>query len=323
MTNFSQDELLKMYQLMVTIRRFEDRLYQLFLQGLVPGTLHQYQGQEAVAVGVCSALQPADIIFSTHRPVGHGVAKGMSLKSIAAEIMGKADGCAGGKGGQMHLTDVSVGMMPSNAIVGANIPIATGAAIGFMLRGEERVSISFFGDGAANIGAFHEGINLAAVKNAPVVFVCENNQYAASTHISLTMKIENVADRAESYGIPGVIVDGMDVMAVRETAEKAVERARRGGGPTLIEAKTYRFMGHSRGDPGKYRNEEELSEWRSRDPIPKYRAYLEAQGIDPLTLASLEESVDERIDEAVEYALAAPEPDASETYLNVYAERRK
>jgi TPP-dependent pyruvate/acetoin dehydrogenase alpha subunit len=323
MIKYTSEQLFDMYRLMVTIRRFEDHLYQLFLQGLVPGTLHQYQGQEAVAVGVCSALQPADIIFSTHRPVGHGVAKGMSLKSIAAEIMGKADGCAGGKGGQMHLTDVSVGMMPSNAIVGANIPIATGAAIGFMLRGEERVSISFFGDGAANIGAFHEGINLAAVKNAPVVFVCENNQYAASTHISLTMKIENVADRAESYGIPGVILDGMDVMAVRETAEKAVERARRGGGPTLIEAKTYRFMGHSRGDPGKYRSEEELSEWRSRDPIPKYRAYLEAQGIDPLTLASLEESVDERIDEAVEYALAAPEPDASETYLNVYAEHRK
>jgi len=323
MIKYTSEQLFDMYRLMVTIRRFEDHLYQLFLQGLVPGTLHQYQGQEAVAVGVCSALQPADIIFSTHRPVGHGVAKGMSLKSIAAEIMGKADGCAGGKGGQMHLTDVSVGMMPSNAIVGANIPIATGAAIGFMLRGEERVSISFFGDGAANIGAFHEGINLAAVKNAPVVFVCENNQYAASTHISLTMKIENVADRAESYGIPGVILDGMDVMAVRETAEKAVERARRGGGPTLIEAKTYRFMGHSRGDPGKYRDDKELSEWRSRDPIPKYRAYLEAQGIDPLTLASLEESVDERIDEAVEYALAAPEPDASETYLNVYAERRK
>ena len=207
MIKYTSEQLFDMYRLMVTIRRFEDHLYQLFLQGLVPGTLHQYQGQEAVAVGVCSALQPADIIFSTHRPVGHGVAKGMSLKSIAAEIMGKADGCAGGKGGQMHLTDVSVGMMPSNAIVGANIPIATGAAIGFMLRGEERVSISFFGDGAANIGAFHEGINLAAVKNAPVVFVCENNQYAASTHISLTMKIENVADRAESYGIPGVILD--------------------------------------------------------------------------------------------------------------------
>lgn len=323
MTNYSQDDLFIMYQLMVTIRRFEDHLYRLFLQGLIPGTLHQYQGQEAVAVGVCSALQPDDIIFSTHRPVGHGIAKGMSLKSIAAEIMGKADGCAGGKGGQMHLTDVSVGMMPSNAIVGANIPIATGAAIGFMLRGEERVSISFFGDGAANIGAFHEGINLAAVKNAPVVFICENNQYAASTHISLTMKIENIADRSVSYGIPGVIVDGMDVIAVREAAVRAVECARGGDGPTLIEAKTYRFMGHSRGDPGKYRSEEELLNWQSRDPIPKFRAYLEVQGADPQILDSLERSIDKEIDEAVQFALAVPQPDPGETYSHVYAERRK
>jgi TPP-dependent pyruvate/acetoin dehydrogenase alpha subunit len=323
MTKFTHEQLLKMYQLMVTIRRFENRLYQLFLQGLVPGTLHQYQGQEAVAVGVCTALQPDDIIFSTHRPVGHGIAKGMTLESIAAEIMGKADGCAGGKGGQMHLTDISVGMMPSNAIVGANIPIATGAALGFKLRGEERVSISFFGDGAANIGAFHEGINLAAVKNAPVIFICENNQYAASTHISLTMKIENIADRAESYGIPGKIVDGMDVIAVREITQQAVERARLGKGPTLIEAKTYRFMGHSRGDPGKYRGEVELSDWQSRDPIPLFRTYLVDHGVDRLTLDSLEESVDEGIDEAVKYALAAPHPDPSETYSHVYAERRK
>jgi TPP-dependent pyruvate/acetoin dehydrogenase alpha subunit len=323
MTKYSQEQLLEMYQLMITIRRFEDRLYQLFLQGLVPGTLHQYQGQEAVAVGVCTALQADDIIFSTHRPVGHGIAKGMTLKSIAAELMGKADGCAGGKGGQMHLTDVSVGMMPSNAIVGANIPIATGAALGFVLRGEERVSVSFFGDGASNIGTFHEGINLAAVKNAPVIFICENNQYAASTHISLTMKIENIADRAESYGIPGKIVDGMDVIAVREITEQAVDRARRGKGPTLIEAKTYRFMGHSRGDPGKYRAEDELSDWQSRDPIQKYRNYLVDQGVDQLTLESLEESVDKRINEAVKYALAAPHPDPSETYTHVYAERRK
>jgi len=323
MTKFTHEQLLKMYQLMVTIRRFENRLYQLFLQGLVPGTLHQYQGQEAVAVGVCTTLRPDDIIFSTHRPVGHGIAKGMTLKSIAAEIMGKADGCAGGKGGQMHLTDVSVGMMPSNAIVGANIPIATGAALGFKLRGEERVSISFFGDGAANIGAFHEGINLAAVKNAPVIFICENNQYAASTHISLTMKIENIADRAKSYGIPGKIVDGMDVIAVREITRQAVEQARRGNGPTLIEAKTYRFMGHSRGDPGKYRREDELSDWQSRDPIPLFRTYLVDRGVDRQTLDSLEESVDEGIDEAVKYALAAPHPDPSETYSHVYAERRK
>jgi TPP-dependent pyruvate/acetoin dehydrogenase alpha subunit len=323
MTKLSPEHLLKMYQLMITIRRFEDRLYQLFLQGLVPGTLHQYQGQEAVAVGVCSALREDDIIFSTHRPVGHGIAKGMPLKSIAAEIMGKANGCAGGKGGQMHLTDVSVGMMPSNAIVGANIPIATGAALSFKLRGEERVSISFFGDGAANIGAFHEGINLAAVKNAPVVFICENNQYAASTHISLAMKIDNIADRAQSYGIPGVVADGMDVLAVRENTEKAVKRARQGNGPTLIEAKTYRFMGHSRGDPGKYRDKSELSAWQSRDPIPKFRTYLLDQGIDQHTLETLEGKVDEAIDEAVKYALDSPHPDPSETYTHVYAELRK
>jgi pyruvate dehydrogenase E1 component alpha subunit len=223
----------------------------------------------------------------------------------------------------MHLTDVSVGMMPSNAIIGANIPIATGAALGFKLRGEERVSISFFGDGAANIGAFHEGINLAAVKNAPVILICENNQYAASTHISLTMKIENIADRAESYGIPGKTVDGMDVIAVWEITKGAVEQARRGNGPTLIEAKTYRFMGHSRGDPGKYRAEDELSDWQSRDPIPLFRSYLVDREVDRLTLDSLEESVDEGIDEAVKYALSAPHPDPSETYSHVYAKRRK
>ena len=170
---------------MVLIRRYEDHLYRLFLQGLVPGTLHQCQGQEAVAVGVCSALRRDDVIFSTHRPVGHLLAKGASLDAITAEIWGKATGCAGGKGGQMHLADFAVGAMVSNAIVGANIPIATGSAMAFRLRGLDRVAVSFFGDGAANIGAFHEGINLAAVKDAPVVFVCENNLYAASTHISL------------------------------------------------------------------------------------------------------------------------------------------
>jgi pyruvate dehydrogenase E1 component alpha subunit len=322
MTNLTKKQLLEMYQVMVTIRNFEHRLYQLFLEGVVPGTLHQYQGQEAVAVGVCTTLNADDLIFSTHRPVGHAIAKGMTLKSIAAEIFGKASGCAGGKGGQMHLTDVAVGMMPSNAIVGANIPIATGAALGFKLGGEERVAVCFFGDGAANIGTFHEGINLAAVKNAPVIFICENNQYAASTHISLTMKIENIADRAQSYGIPGIVVDGMDVIGVREITEQAVTRARGGNGPTLIEAKTYRFMGHSRGDPGKYRQEEELSDWQARDPIPRLRTQLLDQGVDQLTLDSLEESINEAIDEATNFAIAEPPPDPLETYSNVYAERR-
>jgi len=322
MKSLSQDQLLQMYRLMATIRQFEDRLYHLFLQGLVPGTLHQYQGQEAVAVGVCTALQVDDIIFSTHRPVGHGIAKGMILKSIAAEIMGKASGCAGGKGGQMHLTDVSVGMMPSNAIVGANIPIATGSALGFKLLGDKRVAVSFFGDGAANIGAFHEGLNLAAVKNAPVIFICENNQYAASTHFSLAMKIENIAQRAAGYGIPGKIVDGMDVISVRKLTQQAVDRARRGEGPTLIEAQTYRFMGHSRGDPGKYRTQDELSDWRSRDPISNFRSYLENHGVSGSLLDSINEAIDNEIDRAIEFAQAASEPDPAETYSHVYSQHR-
>ncbi len=319
MNPLQKEKLLEMYRLMATIRRFEDSLYQLFLQGRVPGTLHQYQGQEAVAVGVCSALQETDIIFSTHRPVGHGIAKGMQLTSIAGELWGKVTGCAGGRSGQMHLTDVEVGMMPSNAIVGANIPIATGAALAFKLRGEERVAVSFFGDGAANTGAFHEGINLAAVKNVPVVFVCENNQFAASTHISLTIKIENIADRAAAYGIPGVIVDGMDVLQVHQAALEAVERARSGGGPTLIETKTYRYKGHSRGDPGKYRSPEELDQWQARDPLPAFREHLLAQGIVENMLVEVEAGIDRAVNEAVRHAENAPEPDPEETYNYVYA----
>jgi pyruvate dehydrogenase E1 component alpha subunit len=321
MRSLTQDQLLEMYRLMVVIRSFEDYLYKLFLQGLVPSTLHQYQGQEAVAVGVCSALRADDLIFSTHRPVGHGIAKGMSLDAIAAELWGKATGCVGGKGGQMHLTDVSVGMMPSNAIVGANIPIATGAALGFKLRGDDRIAVSFFGDGASNIGAFHEGINLAAVKEAPVIFVCENNQYAASTHISLTTKIENIADRAAGYGIPGVIVDGMDVLAVHDVARKAIERARSGDGPTLIEAKTYRFMGHSRGDPGNYRTNEEMTQWQARDPIPHFHRYLTDEGIGQQMLESIEEQASKIVKESVQFAIDSPEPDPSEAYTHVYAER--
>jgi len=320
MTPLTTDQQIDAYRRMVTIRRFEAHLYHLFLQGLVPGTLHQYQGQEAVAVGVCSALRPDDVIFSTHRPVGHGIAKGMALESIAAELWGKAAGCVGGKGGQMHLTDISVGMMPSNAIVGANILIATGAALGFKLRGEDRVAVSFFGDGASNIGAFHEGINLAAVKNAPVVFVCENNQYAASTHISLATKIENIADRAAGYGIPGVIVDGMDVLVVHEAAANAVKRARAGDGPTLIEAKTYRYMGHSRGDPGKYRKEEELSAWRERDPIQSFRKLLAEGGAETATLDAIDEQVTQAVEEAVQFAMTAPDPDPVGAAAPVYAE---
>ena len=256
MTKLTTEQHLNMYRLMATIRRFEDHLFQLFLQGLVPGTLHQYQGQEAVAVGVCSALGPDDIIFSTHRPVGHGIAKGMNLDSIAAEIWGKSAG-------------------------------------------------------------------FAAVKNAPVVFMCENNQYAASTHLSTATKITDIADRAAGYGIPGVIVDGMDVLKVYDVTLAAVERARRGEGPTLIEAKTYRFKGHSRGDPGKYRSSDELCGWQARDPVPRFRQYILDEGIADATLTKIEDRVDKAIREAVEFAIAAADPESSDTYTHVYADNRE
>jgi acetoin:2,6-dichlorophenolindophenol oxidoreductase subunit alpha len=313
----------EMYRRMVLIRRFEDHLYGLFLQGTVPGTLHQYQGQEAVAVGVCMALRPDDVIFSTHRPVGHFLARGSSPLGIAAEIMGKASGCSGGKGGQMHLTDMSVGAMPSNAIVGANIPIATGAALAFQLRGQDRVAVSFFGDGASNIGAFHEGLNLAAVKDAPVIFVCENNQYGASTAIASMLRITDIADRAAAYGIPGRVVDGMDVLAVHQAALEAVERARQGNGPTLLECKTYRYAGHSRGDPGGYRRREEVQSWRERDPIPYMRTWLITEnGLTEAELNSIDLACQSKVEEAVEYARNSPEPAVEETYLHVFMESK-
>jgi len=323
----SAETLTRMYRRMVLIRRYEDHLYKLFLQGRVPGTLHQCQGQEAVAVGVCAGLRKDDVIFSTHRPVGHVLAKGASLEAITAEIWGKATGCAGGKGGQMHLMDVAAGVMPSNAIVGANIPIATGSALGFKLSGSDRVAVSFFGDGATNIGAFHEGINLAAVKEAPVVFVCENNLYAASTHISLSSKVTDIADRAAAYGIPGVVVDGMDVTAVYHSAREAIERARSGRGPTLLECKTYRYPGHSRGDPGNYRGTEELEAWRGRDPIPRLHDQLvTACEIDERRrvekrLVDIEAQCQEDVEAAVRFAMQSPEPPPEACFGPIFAER--
>jgi pyruvate dehydrogenase E1 component alpha subunit len=316
------DGLLAMFQRMVLIRRFEDYLHQLFLQGLVPGTLHQCQGQEAVAVGVCATLRRDDVMFSTHRPVGHFLAKGASARSIAAEIWGKATGCAAGKGGQMHLVDAAAGAMPSNAIVGANIPIATGAALGFRMRGLDRIAVSFFGDGTTNIGAFHEGINLAAIKDAPVVFVCENNLYAASTHVSLTMRISDIAERAKGYGIPGRSVDGMDVIAVYDSMAEAVSRARQGEGPTFLEYKTYRYAGHSRGDPGGYRKKDEVQKWRQYDPISRARkSLIEEYQQRVSVLDDLEQACQEEVEEAVRFAQASPDPTTESCFGPVYAER--
>jgi pyruvate dehydrogenase E1 component alpha subunit len=303
------ERLVEAFATMALIRRYEEHLYQLFLQGLVPGTLHQCQGQEAVAVGVCSALRRDDLVYSTHRPVGHLIAKGASLEAITAEIWGKATGCVGGKGGQMHLADFSVGAMVSNAIVGANIPIATGSAMSFRLQGLDRVAVSFFGDGASNTGAFHEGLNLAAVQDAPAVFVCENNLYAASTHFGQTARIADIAERAAAYGMPGVAVDGMDVEAVYAATRTAVARARAGKGPTLIEAKTYRYRGHSRGDPGGYRGKDEHAAWTGRDPIERLRRRLTGDfAIPAARLAEIETAAQARVEAAVEFARRSPEP---------------
>ena len=259
---------------MVEIRRFEEKLYHLFSTRDMPGSMHQYNGEEAVAVGVCAHLSASDYITSTHRGHGHCIAKGADIRAVMAEMFAKSTGCCRGMGGSMHIADFSVGMLGANGIVAAGIPIAVGAGLTCQVKGEGRVSVAFFGDGAANEGAFHEAVNLAAVWRLPVVFVCENNVYGFSTHYRRVMLLENIADRASAYGIPGVVVDGMDLRGVHAAAGEAIRRARGGEGPTLLECKTYRYMGHSRFEPSSYRTKEELVEWKKRDPIALFRSVL-------------------------------------------------
>ena len=313
--------LVEMYRTMKLIRRFEERVNELYLQGRVPSTLHLYIGQEAVATGVCSALREDDYVLSTHRPHGHSLAKGVEPKAILAELLGKATGCCKAKGGSMHVGDITKGVFPAIAIVGGNVPIAAGAGLAAKMQGTGQVAACFFGDGAANEGAFHEGVNIAAIWDLPVVFVCENNLYAASTPYSLAFKVANVADRACAYGIPGVIVDGMDVLAVHQAAKEAVERARQGGGPTLLECKTYRYCGHSRSDPRNYRTREEEADWATRDAIPRLRQWLVGSSL--ATEAELDEvdaGVEVTFDEALEFADASPEPELAELYTDVFKE---
>src|SRR5579862_6455783 len=235
-----------LYRQMLLIRRFEETVYYLFLEGEIPGTLHQYQGQEAVAVGICDALRPTDWITSTHRPHGHALAKGVTARAAMAELFGKATGCCAGKGGSMHLGDPAVGMLPAIAIVGGGNTVVTGVGLAFALRRSDQVAACFFGEGATNEGAFHEGLNFAAVARLPIVLVCENNLYGASTHYEHVSIVPDVANRAKAYGVPARIVDGMDVLAVREATVDAVAAVRGGAGPSFLECKTYRFTGHSR-----------------------------------------------------------------------------
>jgi pyruvate dehydrogenase E1 component alpha subunit len=310
-----------MYHTMVLIRRFEERVNELYLQGRIPSTLHLYIGQEAVATGVCASLRRDDYAFSTHRPHGHALAKGVSPQALMAELYAKATGCCQAKGGSMHVGDVTVGMFPAIAIVGANVPIAAGTALAAKILKDNRVTACFFGDGAANEGAWHEGLNIAALWNLPVVYICENNLYAASTHVSLAFKIEHIADRAAAYGMPGIVVDGNDVLAVYQAGRVAIERARQGGGPTLIECKTYRQCGHSRSDPRTYRSKEEEAEWEKRDPIPRFRQHLLAHKICTIEqIQQIEQNVEQTIDEAIAFAESSPEPELAALFTHVFKE---
>lgn len=304
---------------MLEIRCFEEKVYDLYGQNLVPGTIHLYAGQEAVAVGVCANLREDDYITSTHRGHGHCIAKGAQLNRVMAEILGKKTGYCKGKGGSMHIADFSSGMLGATAVVGAGLPIAAGAGLSIKLRKTDQVVACFFGDGASNQGTFHEAINMASIWNLPVLFVCENNLYAMGTHQTIVMTIENIADRAVAYGIPGVVADGNDVLAVYEAAHEAVDRARKGKGPTLIECKTYRHKGHSRFDPATYRPKEEVEKWMKRDPIAQFKARLiEMKTLTEEEVNKIEQEVTATVDDAVKFAVESPHPAPEEALENVF-----
>ena len=313
--------LLDMYRKMMTIRRFEERCNALYMQGRIPSTLHLYIGQEAVATGVCAHLSDTDYVLSTHRPHGHAIAKGVAPRDIMAELFAKDTGCCRGKGGSMHVGDIRVGMPPAVAIVGGNAPIAAGMALAQQRLGNGGVTVCFFGDGAANEGAMHEALNMAAIWDLPVVYVCENNLYAASTSFKTAFAIEHVADRASAYGMPGLIVDGNDVLAVHKAAGEVIERARSGGGPTLMECKTYRLCGHSRSDPLTYRSKEEEAVWREKEPIGRLAAHLkELELATDESLEQIESEVLAVVDEAVAYAESSPDPEATDALQHVFYE---
>jgi pyruvate dehydrogenase E1 component alpha subunit len=301
---------LSIYRMMQEGRLFEKRAHDLFLEGLVKGTSHLGLGQEAVAAGFAAALRPDDMVFCTYRGHVHTLLRGAPMGALMAELLGRANGICGGKGGSMHLTDVEHGAMGSYAIVGAHMPIAAGAAWAAQVRGTDQVSVCFFGDGTTNIGAFHEALNFAAVWKLPVVFVCENNLYMEYTPIGSVTAVEHpAADRASAYGLEPILVDGNDPDDVHSTAVRTVDRARSGDGPSLVEAVTYRHGGHSRADPAKYRPEDEVQEWLARDPIPMYRERLAADGVDEEMLARIDREVAEAVDRATDEAKDGPFPD--------------
>ncbi len=299
----------RMLTTMVRIRRFEERAIDLFMAQEMPGFLHSCIGQEAVAAGACEALRQDDYITSTHRGHGHVIAKGLRLDRMMAELFGRTTGYCKGKGGSMHIADFSLGILGANGIVGGGIPIAVGAALSAQMRGSGQVSLSFFGDGASNQGSFHEAANMASAWRLPAVFVCENNLYAVSTRQSVHMNVVDIAERSKAYGMPGAVVDGNDPLTVYDAVRDAVERARKGDGPSFIECKTYKWMGHYIGDPANYRPKEEVAEWKARDPLPRFEGLLVDTGV--LTgneARGIREAVEAELDSALEYARSSPHP---------------
>jgi pyruvate dehydrogenase E1 component alpha subunit len=305
------------YRKLMTIRRFEEKVDEFFRQGKITGAVHTSVGQEAVAVGVSAALEERDLVVATHRGHGHCLMRGADLKAMMAELFGRATGLCKGKGGSMHIVDVKRGMLGAMGIVGAGMPIAAGVGLAIKMQKSGQVCVCFFGDNASNGGPFHEAHNVSSLWKLPVVFVCENNLYGISVSVKKSTSVEDIAVRAKGYNMPGVVVDGMDVLAVYTAAKEAVERARRGEGPSLLECKTYRFLGHSRGDPpyGPYRTKEELDSWKKRDP----RLLLIKQGeLSPEEIERIDKEVAEAIEEAIRYAEASPQPDIKVALEDVY-----
>ena len=311
---------IEQYARMVEIRDLEERVNGLFASGVIHGTTHLCIGQEALAVGLATVLRPSDVVTATYRGHGVALALGMTSRSVLAEIMGRAEGCTGGVGGSMHLCDMAVGLLPTFAIIGAGLPVAAGAALAFQNNGEDGVAVAVFGDGATNIGAFHEALNLAAVWKLPVVFVLDNNVYGEYSRINITTPFEDLHVRATAFGIPGIVVDGMDVAAVQDSIAGAVDRARAGGGPSLVEAKTYRFAGHSRADTAPYRPEGELEKWRKRDPLLVTRESLIASGTaDAARLDALEADVRAEVGRVLADVEQLPSPGLDAMFDNILA----
>ncbi|MGH8141988.1 MAG: thiamine pyrophosphate-dependent dehydrogenase E1 component subunit alpha [Steroidobacteraceae bacterium] len=322
----SEDEVgeakrLELYRLQVLLRESEQRAYDLFLQNLVKGTSHLSLGQEAVAAGCAAAMQPGDLSFCTYRGHAHTLARGVPVEKVLGELMGRDNGLMRGKGGSMHLTSVEHGVMGSYAIIGSHLPIACGAAWRAQYKHQSDISVCFFGDGTTNIGAFHEALNLAVIWKLPVVFVCENNLYMEYTPISEVTAVASPAgDRAASYGLPKIVIDGNDADAVYLTMKQAYDKARRGDGPSMIECLTYRYSGHSRADPAKYRPEGELDRWKQRDPIKLYRARLLQMGFAPARLEAIDTEARRIVDEATEACKAAPPTSTDILFTDVYAD---